>query len=92
MSTYKLLDPAENVGIPQPQPYAGLYAPNVPHIKTTWSKDYRKYVPPDAVAYSSQYFELAKGHIPTSVRVGNNTIVNSPFKFKSDTYNSLCYS
>lgn len=87
---YKFLDADDQVTLPTPQANAGLYAPDAPHVKTTWSKDYRKYIPPDAVAYSSTYFELARGHINTANRPGNNTILNNPFRFYSDASNALC--
>jgi hypothetical protein len=90
---YKFLDPAENVGLPKPLKYAGLYSEDTPYYKTKWSKDYRgAYVPPDAVSYSSRYFELARNHIPTGIRPGNNTILNSPYKFYDDKLNGMCFA
>lgn len=91
---YKFLDPNENVGLPKPLRYAGLYSENAPAYKNSkWgSKDYRgEYIPPDAVAYSSQFFELARHHIPTGIRPGNNTLIFNPFKFRSDIFNDMCY-
>lgn len=91
---YKYLDPAENVSLPKPQMYAGLYSPyaSLPHHQSRWSKNYRgEHIPPDAVAYASQYFELARSHIPTSIRPGNNTMVFNPYKHYKDDLNMLCY-
>jgi hypothetical protein len=91
--TYKYLDPAENVGLPSPVPYAGLYS-DAPYSQNKWSKDYRgPQIPPDAVAYSQQYFELARYHIPTASRPGNNTVLNNPYRFTyNNNYNTLCTS
>lgn len=93
---YKYLDPSENVGLPKPLKYAGLYSEysdTVPYTQSKWSRDYRgAHIPPDAVAYSSQFFELAKGHIPTGIRPGNNTMVHNPYKFFDDKLNVMCYA
>ena len=92
---YKYLDPGENAGLPRPLQYAGIYAETPHKTSTGWSsRDYRgQYVPPDAVAYASQYFELARHHIPTSIRPGNNTLIFNPFRFnKNDAFNDLCYN
>ena len=89
---FTFLDPKDNVGIPPPMKYAGLYASDEPYTQTQWSKDYRgDRVDPDAVAYSKHYNPLAKSHIPTTVRPGNNTIQKNPFMFSSKTYNSMCF-
>lgn len=88
---YSYIDPSENVGIPQSQPHAGLYAPDAPHTQTQWSKDYRgPRLEPDSVAYAKQFYMPA--HIPTNIRPGNNTINNNPFKFNDTKYNSMCYA
>ena len=91
--SYKFLDPAENVGIPQPVPYAGLYS-DAPYAQNKWGKDYRgERIPPDAVAYSQHFFELAKHHIPSVPRPGNNTLLNNPYRFtNNNNLNTLCYS
>lgn len=86
---YKFLDPSENAGLPRPLRYAGIYSE-----KAHGANDYRgQYIPPDAVAYSSQYFELARIHIPTGIRPGNNTLLFNPYRFnKNENFNDLCYS
>lgn len=90
---YSFLDPSENVGIPPPMKNAGLYAEDVKHTKTKWSKDYRgPRTEPDAVAFSQHFYEGAKNHIPTAVRPGNNTILNNPYTYVSTKYNAMCYS
>lgn len=90
---YKYLDPSENVGLPKPLKNAGLYSENVPHTQRQWGKDYRgQYIPPDAVAYATQFFELAKNHIPTGIRPGNNTMIYNPYKFYDDKFNGMCYA
>lgn len=93
MISYSFLDPSENSGIPPPQKYAGLYSSDEPYTDTLWSKDYRgPRIEPDAVAYASKFDEVAKSHIPTSIRPGNNTIKNNPYSFSSKTYNTMCYN
>lgn len=90
---YKVLDPNENVGLPKPLQYAGIYAENTPYKKTNWSKDYRgMYIPPDAVAYATQYFELARHHVPTGIRPGNNTLIFNPYRYRDENFNDLCYN
>ncbi len=87
---YSYLDPSENVTIPEPQPHAGLYAPNAPHKKTKWSKDYSKErIEPDSTAYAKHFY--MQSHIPTNIRPGNNTIKDNPFKFNDLKYNTMCY-
>ena len=89
---YSFVIPEENVGIPPPMRYAGLYSSDVPYTNTLWAKEYRgERVEPDAVAYSKQYNELAKKHIPTSIRPGNNSIVNNPYGFDNDKSNIMCF-
>ena len=89
---FSYLDPKEKVDIPPPMKYAGLYASDQPYTKTLWSKDYRgERVDPDAVAYSKHYNELARSHIPTTIRPGNNTIQNNPYMFSSEKYNKMCF-
>ena len=93
MISYSFIDPSENVGIPPPQKHAGLYSSDEPYKNTNWSKDYRgPRIEPDAVAYANTFGIGAKKHIPTSIRPGNNTIVNNPYSFKSTEYNSMCYN
>ena len=92
---YKFLDPSENAALPRPLKYAGIYSETAPKAISEWgARDYRgQYIPPDAVAYSSQYFELARLHIPTSIRPGNNTLIFNPFRFnKDERFNDVCYS
>ena len=90
---YSFVDPNENVGLPKPMSYAGLYSSDVPYTNTLWAKEYRgAHIPPDAVAYASQYNELAKSHIVSSIRPGNNEIINNPYRFNNDKLNSMCYS
>lgn len=91
---YKYLDPSENAGLPRPLQNAGIYSEAAHKTNERGSKDYRgQYVPPDAVAYASQYFELARHHIPTGVRPGNNSLLFNPFRFnKDDSFNDLCYA
>ena len=89
---YSFLEPSENVGIPEPQKNAGLYAGDTPYKKTQWSKDYRgPRIEPDAVAFSTQFYEGARNHIPTGIRPGNNTILKNPYNYVSTTYNTMCY-
>lgn len=94
MFEYKYIDPAENAGLPKPLRNAGIYAETGHTTTSRGTKDYRgQYIPPDAVAYASQYFELARHHIPTSVRPGNNTFIFNPFRFnKDENFNDLCYA
>ena len=74
MISYSFIDPSENIGIPPPQRYAGLYSSDEPYTNTKWSKDYRgPRIEPDAVAYASKFSDGAKGHIPITIRPGNNT-------------------
>jgi hypothetical protein len=84
---YKYLDPAENVNLPKHLINAGIYSEN-----STPKNKRPEHIPPDAVAYATQYFELARHHVPTSIRPGNNTLVFDPYKFTNDEYNSLCYT
>jgi hypothetical protein len=86
--TYSYLDPLDNVGIPERVPYAGLYAVFDPK-KHVFSQEPKR-IEPDAVAYSAEFY--AKNHIPTSIRQGNNTIKNNPYKFVNTQYNMMCYS
>lgn len=89
---YSYILPEENVGIPPPMRYAGLYSSDLPYTNTQWAKEYRgERVDPDAVAYSEHYNELAKKHIPTSIRPGNNSILNNPYSFESDVSNIMCF-
>jgi hypothetical protein len=89
--TYKYLNPSENVGMPPPQKNAGLYA-DLPYTQTERSKTYaREHIQPDAVSYSKHYFELARHHIPTGIRPGNNTLQINPYTFSQKHYNRLCY-
>jgi hypothetical protein len=93
MISYSFIDPSENIGIPPPQRYAGLYSSDQPYTNTKWSKDYRgPRIEPDAVEYAKKFSDGAKGHIPTSIRPGNNTIKNNPYSFSSTSYNSMCYA
>jgi len=93
MPIFSYLDPSENIGIPPPMKNAGLYAGDVQYTKTKWSKDYRgPRVEPDAVAFSSQFYDGAKNHVPTGIRPGNNTIINNPYTFVNTKYNAMCYS
>lgn len=90
--SYSFLDPSENVGIPHPMNHAGLYTSTQPYENTLWSKDYRgPRIEPDAIAYSSQYNDLAKTHIPTNVRPGNNSIDKNKYFFKNQQYNEICF-
>ena len=91
---YSFLDPTENVSIPPPMINAGLYAPDIPYKPTKWSKDYRviQHLEPDAVSYASQFNPIAKNHIPTGVRPGNNTILNNPYNFFDKKFNTMCYN
>ncbi len=90
-STYKYLDSSQNVGMPLPQANAGLYA-DLPYTQGERSKTYtRKHIQPDAVTYSQHYFELARHHIPTGIRPGNNTLTVNPYSFSQKDYNRLCY-
>jgi hypothetical protein len=91
---YKYLDPAENVGLPRPLQYAGIYTEPPYKTNNRGTRDYRgEYLPPDAVAYASQYFELARLHIPTGIRPGNNTLIFNPYRFNNDpAFNDLCYA
>lgn len=94
MITYSFLDASENVGIPVPQKNAGLYSgEEVPHKHPRYGgNDYSEpRVQPDAIAYSQKFYEGAKNHIPTAVRLGNNTMINNPYNVYDDKYNSLCY-
>lgn len=89
---YSYLNPKDNVSIPPPMKNAGLYSGDVPFTQKQWSKDYsEKRIEPDAVAYSSKFFPLAQGHIPTSIRLGNNSIKNGTFTIKDYSYNTMCY-
>lgn len=83
---YKYLDPTENVNLPKHLRNAGIYAEH------SHAKHDRQYIPPDAVAYSTQYFELARHHVPTGIRPGNNTLAFNPYKFTKDESNALCYT
>ena len=88
---FSFLDPLENVSNPPHVENAGLYS-GIPFKKTNWAKDYSKpKLTPDAVVYSSQFFELAKGHIPTSSRPGNNSIPHNKFLMTDLNFNTLCY-
>ena len=88
---FSFLDSTENVSVPPPMQNAGLYS-GIPYKKNKWAKDYSTpRLAPDAVEYSSQYFELAKGHIPTSSRPGNNSIPSNKFLITDTNYNTLCY-
>lgn len=90
--SFSYIDPSENVGIPPPMKYAGLYSSDVPYTNTLWSKDYRgPRIDPDAVSYASQYDEVAKTQIPTTIRPGNNTMTKNPYMFSSTSYNTMCY-
>lgn len=92
MINFSFLDPTENVGLPQPMENAGLYANDLTKTKKNFSYDYDvKRIEPDAIKYSSTYFELAKSHIPTGVRPGNNSIIDNKFVINDTKYNSLCY-
>ena len=89
---FSYVKPEENVGIPPPMKYAGLYSSDLPYTNTTWSKEYRgERVAPDAVAFSTQYDKLAQKHIPTSVRPGNNYIIDNPYEFTDDKSNTMCF-
>lgn len=89
---FSYLDPSENVGIPQPMKNAGLYAGDIPFKKTKYSRDYSTgRIEPDAVAFASQFDPLARSHIPTSIRPGNNSILNNPFTFMPNM-NTMCYN
>jgi len=89
---YSYVLPGENVGIPPPMRYAGLYSSDLPYTNTQWAKEYRgERVDPDAVAYSKYYNELAQTHIPTSIRPGNNFIQNNPYGFEDEKYNTMCF-
>jgi hypothetical protein len=91
MNTFSYLDASENVGIPLPQPHAGLYAPDAPHNKSKWSKNYSgPRIEPDSVSYAKEFY--IQSHIPTNIRPGNNTIQNNPYKFNDPKYNSMCYA
>lgn len=92
MSSYSFLDPSENVGIPFPAKHAGLYTSDQPYENTLWAKDYRgERVDPEATEYAKHYNELAKSHIPTSIRPGNNSISTDIFSFVDQKYNSICF-
>ena len=88
---FSYLDQEDNVSIPPPMNNAGLYS-GLPSTQTQWAKNYNvKRIEPDAVKYSSTYFELAKSHIPTNVRPGNNSIIDNKFVINYLKYNTLCY-
>jgi len=90
--SYSFLDPKQNVGVPEPMRHAGLYTSSEPYENTLWGKDYRRpRIEPDAISYSTTYNELAKTHIPTSVRPGNNTIDQFKYSFESRNSNSICF-
>jgi len=92
MISYSFLDPSENVGIPVPAKHAGLYTSDQPYENTLWAKDYRgERVNPEATDYSKHYNELARTHIPTSVRPGNNLIDKNTYNFTDLKYNSICF-
>lgn len=92
MSSYSFLDPVENVGIPEPMKYAGLYTSDQPYVNTLWAKDYRgEHVKPDAMSYSMHYNELARKHVPTNIRPGNNTIDKNLYTFTDRKSNSICF-
>lgn len=94
MISYSFLNPSENVGIPTPQKNAGLYSgENTPHRHSKWgAADYSEpHLTPDAVEYSSRFYEGAKNHIPTTIRPGNNTMLKNPYSVYNEQYNSLCY-
>jgi hypothetical protein len=90
--SYSFLDPNENVGVPPPMRHAGLYTSDESYHETVWSKDYRgPRIDPDAISYSQHYNELARGHIPTNVRPGNNSIEKNNYSFNDDKYNKICF-
>jgi hypothetical protein len=93
MISFSFIDNSENYGIPPPQKYAGLYSSDEPYKNTNWSKDYRgPRIEPDSVAYSQTFGQGSNGHIPITIRPGNNTIKNNPYSFSSTEYNSMCYN
>lgn len=90
---YSFLVPEENVSLPQPMVNNGLYGGSSAN-SSEWKKEYKvpERIAPDAIAYSSQFFELAKSHIPTGVRPGNNTIIDNKFVITDLKYNTLCFA
>lgn len=93
MISYSYIDTSLDTGMPAPMKHAGLYSSDEPYENTLWSKDYRgDPTPPDAVEYAKKYDMISQNHIPTSVRPGNNTILNNPFTFSNTQYNSLCFA
>lgn len=91
--SYSFLDPSENVGIPQPMRHAGLYTSEQPYENTLWGKDYRgERVQPDAVEYAKHYNELARKHIPTSIRPGNNAVQPNAYSFIDSQHNTVCFT
>lgn len=90
--SYSFLNPMDNVGVPEPMKHAGLYTSDQPYENTLWGKDYRgDVIIPDAIEYSKHYNELAKTHIPTNIRPGNNTIDKNKYVFKDEKINSICF-
>lgn len=93
MISYSYIDTTLDVAMPTPMKHAGLYSSDEPYENTLWGKDYRgDPIPPDAVEYAKKYDKVAQNHIPTSVRPGNNTVLNNPFTFSSKNFNSLCFA
>lgn len=91
--TFSYIDARDNVSLPEPMKNAGLYSGDIPSKKTRWAKDYtQEHAPPDAVKYSAHFFELARSHIPTNVRPGNNAIIDDAFVVNDDKYNTLCFN
>lgn len=90
---YSYLDPKDNVIYVPEVKNAGLYSSDVPFKKTAWGKDYSEpRIEPDAVSYSSTFYEGARHHIPTGVRPGNNTNIKNTYTFINSKYNTMCYN
>lgn len=78
--------------VPEPLKNAGLYTGDVLFDKKPWGNNYvQPKVPPDAVAYASQFY--ASHHVPTYNRPGNNTVNTSLYKIYKDPsiYNISCH-
>jgi hypothetical protein len=90
------LDYKPNVPTPPPVKNAGLYTGDVLFDKKPWGNNYKQpRVPPDAVAYASQFY--ASHHIPSHNRPGNNHLDSKHYtEYKTldpnAQYNFYCYT
>lgn len=89
---YSYIDFKHNIPTPPPESTknAGLYTGESFEDKPWGNKFLAPHVPPDAVAYTQQFY--AKHHIPSQFRPGNNYVDTDLYDyFDKNKFNFKCH-